>query len=109
MPYARHFFKYGNTSDKLATNMANGFGHIADKLGVCINAVGVAELMGLVTATLTAGSTVVLYRKVLSRIGIKRRLPNGDVRDCRERPAVEKVCLQYKKILVEFFKVLRTN
>lgn len=35
-----------------------------------LNAVGVAELMGLITATLTAGSTVILYRRVLSRVGI---------------------------------------
>lgn len=35
-----------------------------------LNAVGVAELMGLVTSTLSAGSVVLLYRKIMSRMGI---------------------------------------
>lgn len=47
-----------------------GLGILPTNLVSVLNAVGVAELMGLVTATLTAGSTVILYRKVLSRIGI---------------------------------------
>lgn len=47
-----------------------GLGILPTNLVSVLNAVGVAELMGLVTATLTAGSTVILYRKVLTRIGI---------------------------------------
>lgn len=35
-----------------------------------LNGVGVAELMGLVTSTLSAGSVVLLYRKIMNRMGI---------------------------------------
>lgn len=47
-----------------------GLGILPTNLVSVLNAVGVADLMGLVTATLTAGSTVVLYRKVMTRIGL---------------------------------------
>lgn len=35
-----------------------------------MNAVGVAELLGLVTSTLMAGSTIALYRKIMTRAGL---------------------------------------
>lgn len=35
-----------------------------------INGLGVAEMLGLVTSTLMAGSTIVIYRKIMMRAGL---------------------------------------
>ena len=35
-----------------------------------MNAVGVSELLGLVTSTIMAGSTIAIYRKIMTRAGL---------------------------------------
>lgn len=35
-----------------------------------INGLGVAEMLGLVTSTLMAGSTIAIYRKIMTRAGL---------------------------------------
>lgn len=35
-----------------------------------INGLGVAEMLGLVTSTLMAGSSIVIYRKIMTRAGL---------------------------------------
>lgn len=41
----------------------------ADMVDV-INGLGVAEMLGLVTSTLMAGSSIVIYRKIMTRAGL---------------------------------------
>lgn len=53
-----------------ATIWNTGLSALPSDIVDIMNAVGVAELLGLITSTLTAGSMVLLYRKVFTRLGI---------------------------------------
>lgn len=64
------FGSMGTNVTSWHTIWQQGLSLLPSNLVQILNAVGVAELMGLITATLTAGSTVILYRRVLSRVGI---------------------------------------
>ena len=64
------FGNMGTNVTSWHTIWQQGLALLPSNLVQILNAVGVAELMGLITATLTAGSTVLLYRRVLSRVGI---------------------------------------
>lgn len=64
------FGSMGTNVTSWRTIWQQGLSLLPSNLVQILNAVGVAELMGLITATLTAGSTVILYRRVLSRVGI---------------------------------------
>lgn len=64
------FGSMGTNVTSWHTIWQQGLSLLPSNLVQILNAVGVAELMGLITATLTAGSTVLLYRRVLSRVGI---------------------------------------
>lgn len=64
------FRSMGTNVTSWHTIWQQGLSLLPSNLVQILNAVGVAELMGLITATLTAGSTVIMYRRVLSRVGI---------------------------------------
>lgn len=50
-----------------STIWQNGLNGLPADIVDIMNAVGVAELMGLITSTLSAGSLVLLYRRVMMR------------------------------------------
>lgn len=47
-----------------------GLSALPSEMVEVINGLGVAEMLGLVTSTLMAGSTIVIYRKIMMRAGL---------------------------------------
>lgn len=47
-----------------------GLSALPSEMVEVINGLGVAEMLGLVTSTLIAGSTIVIYRKIMMRAGL---------------------------------------
>ena len=47
-----------------------GLSQLPSEMLEVINGLGVAEMLGLVTSTLMAGSTIAVYRKIMTRAGL---------------------------------------
>lgn len=53
-----------------ATIWQQGLSNLPSEMLEVINGLGAAEMLGLVTSTLMAGSTMVVYRKIMLRAGL---------------------------------------
>ena len=64
-------FTFGSSEvNSWAAIWNQGLSGLPTEMVEVINGLGVAEMLGLVTSTLMAGSTIAIYRKIMTRAGL---------------------------------------
>lgn len=64
-------FTFGSSEvNSWAVIWEQGLNGLPTEMLEIINGLGIAEMLGLVTSTLMAGSTIAIYRKIMTRAGL---------------------------------------